>query len=58
MRKIKNCSACGQDHEVTTEEIIDHELFLDGDRVTHVGICPNTTKVLFIVEAANDNKGR
>lgn len=44
------CSACGNDHSALAAEKVEHDLYLNGDRVTHVAICPVEFKVIFFLD--------
>jgi len=50
-RSVNRCSACGGDHDHLSVEVLKLDLKLEGDQVTHVGVCPNTNSVLFFLEA-------
>lgn len=46
---IRNCSACKGEHSIDLEKVEVH-LKLEGDIVTHVGVCSKTKKVIYIIQ--------
>ena len=50
LKTIASCSACGFDHTNLGAEKVEHEILHEGDKVTHVAICPVEFKVIFFLD--------